>query len=166
MRGCPPMYGQMLLLCAMGSLVAVTGRAWAGEPRQAGNTVNTWGIFGFTEGADTGDKVERAPFSAFVTRLSRKDVKFADLYSTLGMAYSISDRATVWVSGSSYQQSSYASDWSGTSIWQSPNDRIRSTGSFGFGASAGLKYRVLERGPSPFGLSVQLEPFWATTAGW
>ena len=120
--------------------------------------VNTWAMFGFVDGSDTGAKGERTPFQESVIRLSRGNGEFAALRGSLGLAYSISDSTIVWLSGANaYEQNT------GTAGITAAND-FSPTSSLGFGASAGLKYRVLERGPSPVGVSVQIEPSWERTS--
>ncbi len=127
----------------------------------AATTVNTWVIFGFTEGADTGQKDERAIYYDAVVRFSRRERGLAGWRASLGYAYSISDRLTVWGAGSaSHQRTSAAAGRSNGEVSVgSVGDSVIPDTSY-FGAVAGWKYRILPRDSNSVGLSIQIEPYW------
>ncbi|HUP78338.1 MAG TPA: hypothetical protein VM260_07205, partial [Pirellula sp.] len=118
------------------------------EKSAATNNLNTWAIFGFTEGADTGDVGERMVFVESIARLSRADKRFVAIQNNLGLAYSLTNEATIWVSASTEHEKDASAANNSTG------------GSGAFGGSAGLKYRILDRNHSAIGLAAQIEPFW------
>ncbi len=127
----------------------------AGQParlRRAGRTtqadaVNTWLIFGFTEGSDTGLKGERTAFHESVIRMARVLPGYGGWDSSWGVTYSTSDSVVLWVAGSAAFEENAVG----------PSSPVSTRG---FGTSAGLKYQILQRGPSPIGLAVQFAPYW------
>ena len=120
--------------------------------RTQSNGVNTWLIFGFTEGADTGQKGERTAFHESVIRIARTMPGYAAWDGSWGVTYSTSDSVVVWGGGSAAVERNAAGIDSPVSTR-------------GFGASAGLKYQLLQRNPSPIGLAVQLAPYWQRIEG-
>ena len=115
--------------------------------------VNTWTIFGFADGADTGPQGERTLFQESALRLSRRDSAFSGLQSGLGLAYSINDSAVVWFSASGIYEHAVAA---------TAADPVMAGA--GFGATAGLKYQLLDRATSGVGLALQAEPFTQRTS--
>lgn len=119
------------------------------DSKTSGGDVNTWVIFGFTEGSDVGAAGERTLFQDAFLRASRSQAGFGALDSTLGVAYSPTDRFVVWAGG-------IASFESGS--------RARADADFpsyyAAGVTGGVKYQFLNRQESPFGFSVQFSPSW------
>src|SRR5438105_3851189 len=52
-----------------------------------GGAVNTWAIFGFTDGSDVGSKGERSPFQETVIRFSRQGADFKASRTSVGVSY-------------------------------------------------------------------------------
>jgi len=124
-------------------------------PKQNGNAVtsrsvpsqvDTWDIFGFTEGADTGAAGDKSVFSDVVIRYLRSQAGLIGLRRSTGINVSINERLSVWLAGIGSLQ------------------RDESLPGQPMVANAGMlfgwKYRVLPREADGLGISVHAEPFW------
>jgi hypothetical protein len=109
----------------------------AGRSSTTQDEVNTWVIFGFTEGSDTGPKGERTVSHDSIIRAGGGTAW--DGGTEVG--YSVSDRAVVSLGTL-------------TSLAQSSTEFER-----GLGVVAGFKYQFLRRGEAPVGLAVQVAPY-------
>jgi hypothetical protein len=110
---------------------------------------DTSDIFGFTEGSDTSEKGTRILFHDVLARSGRHE-SFGGLRSSIGVAYSPSDRLQVWIAP--------WADYEGQS-GDPLADELR--GSVGYGLSGGAKYQLLERSKTRrYGVAVQVAPFW------
>jgi hypothetical protein len=113
------------------------------------DSVNTWPIFGFTEGADVGRKGDRTIFHDNVIRAGGTHVAWD---GSIGIGYSVSDSAVVSFGVvPSYERANVPSSAPGG---------VLSASALGFGVLAGLKYQFVGRDASPVGLAIQLTPFW------
>jgi hypothetical protein len=71
----------------------IVSRSENGSP----DDVNTWLIFGFTEGSDVGRKGEQALFHESLVRASGRNGRFVGWDNSWGVGYSVSDQAFVWI---------------------------------------------------------------------
>jgi len=111
--------------------------------------VDTWAIFGFTEGVDTGDTGDRSTFYEAIIRHSRRNVGLAGSRNTLGLVYAANDRSSIWVGGiGSFQKSDDLAQYG------------RMADSVNAGALFGWKYRLQPREADRLGISIHVEPFW------
>ena len=117
------------------------------KPSQA--DVNTWVIFGFTEGSDVGSAGERTLFQDASLRTSQRKDGFAAIDGSWGAAYSPTDRFVVWLGGIASSE-----------IRSQPRAETDVGSYYAAGVTAGAKYQLLSRQESPFGLSVQFSPSW------
>ena len=112
--------------------------------------VNTWLIFGFTEGADVGEKGERGIFQDSVFRATPGGPAAWD--GALGFGYSLTDRVAVYLAAlPSFERHA---DQAGAPVGTG------AINSRGFGVIGGFKYQLLRRGESPVGLALQVSPYW------
>jgi hypothetical protein len=131
------------------SIASAAGVSSAKSRFDGSNGVNTWVIFGFTEGSDVGLAGERALFQDAFLRASGRQDGFRALDNSLGIAYAPTDRFVVWIGGvATFETGGQA---------QADAD----LGSYhAVGITAGAKYQFLSRQESPFGVSLQVSPSW------
>jgi len=126
-----------------------SAKSHSADAKTAAEDVNTWVIFGFTEGSDVGAAGDRTLFQDAFLRASRSQAGFGALDSTLGIAYSPTDRFVVWAGGiASFESGSRARADADLPSY------------YAAGITGGVKYQVLNRQESPFGFSVQFSPSW------
>ena len=114
--------------------------------------VNTWLIFGFTEGSDVGEKGEWTLFYDSVVRAPTRGNGFAAWDGGVGIGSSPTNRAVVSLTLlPSFEQTA--------DLVTTPNGASR-VSSHGLGASASFKYQVFRREEAPVGLAVQIAPYW------
>lgn len=115
----------------------------AGAPKRASDgPVNTWLIFGFTEGSDVAEKPgEWTIFQDSIGRTARRTSGFAAWDGSTGIGYALSSRAVISLAAV-------------TSL-----ERNAATFERGLGVLAGIKYQLLRRDESAVGLAVQLSPY-------
>jgi hypothetical protein len=120
--------------------------------RANADEVNTWLIFGFTEGSDVGEKGERTLFFESLVRMTPRESGFAAWDGAAGIGYSLTNRAVVSLAFTPAfeRNAEQILTPAGTTLLNSR----------GAGTVASLKYQVLRRDESPFGLAVQVSPFW------
>jgi hypothetical protein len=117
-----------------------------------GDAVNTWLIFGFTEGSDVGNKGEWSFFHDSIIRAAGQTSGFAAWDGATGAGYSLTNRTVIGAAvTSSFQRYAAPSNMMG---------EIRSSESHSVGALASLKYQVFRRDESPAGLAIQISPYW------
>ena len=133
------------------------GSARAKQPRRKqGSTgdqdgINTWVIFGFTEGSDVDEQGGRTVYTDSIGRLSRREANYAALHGSLGYGYSPTDRTNIWIEAvSEYEQAGGVA----------PNPPGGVASSVAFGTSIGIKHQILDRAQGALGLSVQAAPYW------
>jgi len=120
--------------------------------------VNTWLIFGFTEGSDVGEKGEWTLFHDSAVRTTAYGSALAAWDGGVGIGYSPSNRAVVSLTATpSFDRNA--------GVTSSPNG-ANAVSSHAFGASASFKYQFFRREEAPMGLAIQISPYWQhTTAG-
>lgn len=124
-------------------------------PRRPGaapevEAIDTENIFGFTLGTDTGEKGEKEISFTLDGRFGKFAGNYAAYTGEVEFEYSLTDNFKVSVGGA----------FNGFDISHVPGFDDVSGGGFG-GAFFELKYRLLDRKTSPFGLSFSIEPEWA-----
>lgn len=124
-------------------------------------SVNTWSIFGFTEGSDTDKKGGQTLYTSSTGRFSRRESRFAALHGSVGYSYSPTDEANVWVEASSDYQQSSGTGSDAAELRGSTDETSGLRSSVSFGLSGAIKYQFLKRESSPIGLSVQVAPYWS-----
>jgi len=117
--------------------------------------VNTWLIFGFTEGSDVGDKGEWTLSHDSVVRSAPRGPAFAAWDGGVGIGYSPTNRAVISLTATP----SFEGNAGATSAPPGTN----SASSHALGASATLKYQLFRRDEAPMGLAIQISPYWQRT---
>lgn len=116
----------------------------------------TWSIFGFTSGADVGEKGDRTLFTDSTAGFSRTQ-PYRGLRSSIGASYGVTDALNFSLSGTLGGSESLPEQSKGSQAGAS----VRTTAS---GAYAELKYQLLRRNSSPFGLALDVTPFVSSAA--
>lgn len=129
-----------------------------GHSRAKIDEVNTWLIFGFTEGSDVGDKGEWTLFHDSTVRTTAHGPALSALDGGVGIGYSPSNRAVISLTATpSFERNA--------GVISAPNG-ANAVGSHALGASASFKYQLFRRDEAPMGLAIQISPYWQhTTAG-
>ena len=112
--------------------------------------VDTWNIFGFTQGSDVGEKGEHSISVDAGRGWLRRGRSFAGLRGTIQYAYGLAERLNLAgaLSADTQQQR-------GPSV--PAGEPGFATASLGLSATA--KYQLLKRGESPIGVSVEVTPY-------
>lgn|GEM_PF-6711937 len=133
------------------------GPARAEQPRRKKastgeqDRVNTWVIFGFTEGSDVDEQGGRTVYTDSIGRLSRREANYAALRGSAGYGYSPTDRTNIWIEAvSEYEQAGGVA----------ANPPSGPASSVAFGTSIGIKHQILDRAQGAIGLSVEAAPYW------
>jgi len=124
------------------------------EPKQK-HGINTWTIFGFTEGSDTDVAGGKSLYNQTDGRLARANAGYWALETTFGVSYSPDDRTNLFVEGSGGDE-------------VVPNalrgSLVDDGSSIHAGADVGIKYQMLDRQHSAVGLAFQAEPYYTRNA--
>lgn len=112
--------------------------------------VDTWNIFGFTQGSDVGAKGEHSVSVEAGRGWMRRGRSFAGLRGTIQYAYGAADRLNLagTLSGDTEQQRG-PSVPTGEPGWAAAS----------LGLSGTAKYQLLKRGEAPIGLSIEVTPY-------
>jgi hypothetical protein len=112
--------------------------------------VDTWNIFGVTQGSDVGEKGESSIDIEAGRGWSRRGRSFAGLRSTIQYAYGAADRLNL--AGTLNADSE---------LQRGPSVRAGEPGAAtsNLGLSGTAKYQLLKRGESPIGISIDVTPY-------
>ena len=116
--------------------------------------VNSRYIFGFTEGADVERYREREIENDTVFRGGKRSGSYFGVSNKTELEYGVSDNLLA----------AFGAFFSANAIRNVPGLDDRSEANFN-GLSGELKYRILDRASSPFGLGVSVEPEWHRFSG-
>lgn len=137
---------------------AASGAASPGESRQRTNIdIDSDSLFGFTEGADTGDAGEQEVSKEFTFRRRMGVAGYDAIQSFLKYEYSARDDLKLGIGlGVDYYRLSdvqFSTDDDAAAPFLPRRSLVAIF-------SGEVKYRILERGPNPIGLSISFEPEW------
>jgi hypothetical protein len=123
------------------------------QPKQK-HGIFTWAIFGFTEGSDTDVPGGKSLYNQSDGRFARANAGYWALATNFGVSYSPDARANLFVAGAAGDEvilnglrGPLADDGSSTNV----------------GVNGGIKYQMLDRPTSGFGLAFQAAPYYTRT---
>lgn len=116
--------------------------------------INTWSMFGFTEGSDTDVAGGKSFYNQTDGRLARANAGYWALETTFGVSYSPDQRTNLFVEGSGGDEVVL------NALRGSLVDEGSSTHA---GADVGIKYQIFDRQHSAIGLAFQTEPYYTRT---
>ena len=124
------------------------------EPKQK-HGIYSWSIFGFTEGSDTDAAGGKSLYNQSDGHLGRANAGYWALASNFGVSYSPDERTNLFVGGTAGDEVEL------NGLRGSLVDGGSSTNA---GVNAGIKYQMLDRQHSSFGLAFQAAPYYTRTA--
>jgi len=124
------------------------------EPKQK-HGIFTWAIFGFTEGSDTDVAGGKSIYNQSDGRFARANAGYWALATNFGASYSPDQRTNLYVGGTAGDE--VVLDGLRGSL-------VDGGSSTNVGVDAGIKYQMLDRPTSGFGLAFQAAPYYTRNA--
>jgi len=137
-----------------GGAAAHTAGGGKSEPKQK-HGIYTWSIFGFTEGSDTDTAGGKSLYNQSDGRFARANAGYWALTTNFGVSYSPDARANLFVGGSAGDEV-VLNDLRGSLVDAGSSTNV--------GVDGGIKYQMLDRPTSGFGLAFQAAPYYTRTA--